>query len=87
MRKVISKEEVEEAVAVIVAKLHFRLQQKGPRSYASTHEALGIITEEYHELVEAVKLNDMDAFEKECIDVAVGCIFSVACRRAAALEW
>ena len=87
MRKDITPEQVDEALRITGEMLKRRLREKGTQSYASTHEGLGIITEEYYELVEAVTLNDMDAFEKECLDVAVGCIFSVACRRAGALDW
>lgn len=87
MRKNITQEQVDDALKATAAMLQRRLVQKGTQSYASTHEGLGIITEEYYELVEAVTLNDMDAFEKECLDVAVGCIFSIASRRAGALDW
>lgn len=87
MRKNITPEQVDEALRLTGEMLKRRLVQKGTLSYASTHEGLGIITEEFHELVDAVKSNDKDAFEKECLDVAVGCIFSIASLRAGALDW
>ena len=69
---------IEEAQSRILRKLQARLEQHGPYSYASTHEILGIIAEEYHEFVEAVQSNDSKEVESELIDIAVGCLFGVA---------
>ena len=56
-----------------------RLKEKGQGTFASTHECLGIITEEYDELKEAIQANDNDWTRKELADIAVGCIFGIAC--------
>ena len=37
---------------------------------ASTHEGLGVALEEWNELCEAVKSNDLDRIESECLDLA-----------------
>ena len=36
-------------------------------AYTSSHEALGVITEEYHELLQAIRSNNIqDIFEEAC---------------------
>lgn len=55
-----------------------RIEQKGSHSYASNHEALGLITEEYYELLKAVRKNDNENVKEELVDIAVGCIFALA---------
>ena len=49
--------------------------------FKSTHEGLGVLTEEYHELMEAIRSNDLRAVEREAIQVA-----AVAARIAECLE-
>lgn len=61
-----------------------RLKQHGPSIYASPHETLGIITEEYHELIDAVQLNDRGALTRELIDIAVAAILGLASSTAIA---
>jgi len=58
--------------------LQKRLEQKGRLCYLSTHEALGVITEEYFELVDTVRADNLDVFEKEVVDVAVTAVFAYA---------
>ncbi len=69
---------LEAAFARVETMMQKRLKQKGRLCYVSTHEALGVITEEYFEFVDAVKANDLDEFEKEVIDIAVGAVFACA---------
>jgi NTP pyrophosphatase (non-canonical NTP hydrolase) len=42
--------------------------------YRSTHEALGVIAEEFDELLRAIRYNDAEAIADEAIDVAAACI-------------
>ena len=42
--------------------------------FFSTHEALGVISEEYHELVEAIRSNRSFSIQSEPIQLAAGCI-------------
>lgn len=52
---------------------------------ASTHEALGVALEEWQELCEAVRSNDLSAIEREAIDLAAVCMrLAGACRDRAA---
>ncbi len=46
--------------------------QYGP--FASTHEALGVITEEFYELLTAVRLNYPESIKMESIQIAAACM-------------
>ena len=50
-------------------------------NFTSTHEGLGVLTEEYHELVEAVRSNRMDRIRCEAMQIA-----AVALRLAESCE-
>jgi NTP pyrophosphatase (non-canonical NTP hydrolase) len=39
-------------------------------AFASTHEALGVCLEEWHELIEQVRANDMPGIREEALDLA-----------------
>lgn len=77
-RILVIKEDVNEASSLIISKLSKRLLEKGSFGYISNHETLGIVAEEYHELVDAVRSNSDDEVMSELIDIAVGCLFGVA---------
>lgn len=82
----IKKRFVKIARQALKDKIEYRMTQKGPQSYASVHEALGIITEEYKELIDAVQSNNREHVMAELLDVAVGCIFAIACNEAGGLD-
>lgn len=69
----------------IEAKLEFRLKQKGSDTYASKHEIVGILEEEFLELKEELRIDTPEGysnFGKELMDIAVGAIFGLACIKA-----
>lgn len=68
-------------------KLQQRLSQKGHGCFASSHEALGIVTEEYHELVAAVGSNNPADVDAEMLDIAVAAIFSIVSRQSGGMDW
>jgi NTP pyrophosphatase (non-canonical NTP hydrolase) len=39
-------------------------------NFASTHEALGVALEEWHELIDAIQANDGPSIEREALDLA-----------------
>lgn len=39
-------------------------------NFASTQEALGVCLEEWNELQDAIRANDIEAIRKECLDLA-----------------
>ncbi len=62
--------------AFILADLEARIDAADKRygPFASSHEALGVITEEYSELIDAIRSNDIAAIQSEAIDLAACCI-------------
>ena len=88
MRKQITMRQAKYASLMTESKLIDRLQNdKGYGALVSRHEILGVVTEEYNELTEAVKSKTLKEVRDELIDIAVGCIFGVACIDANALDW
>lgn len=85
-RKRIRKRYVKFARRLLKDKLNSRIAQKGPYSYASVHEAYGIIAEEVKELLDAVQSNNRDHVMSELLDVAVGCVFAIACNEAGGFD-
>jgi NTP pyrophosphatase (non-canonical NTP hydrolase) len=75
------------AVEVLKQRLIERLQEKGYGTMASRHEVLGMMVEEYDELIEAVRSDSLAEVRAELLDIAVGAVFSLACIDAGLLEW
>lgn len=65
------------ALASIVSIAERAQQRYG--DFASTHEALGVALEEWHELIEAIKSNDLPWIRAEAIDLAA-VIIRLACQ-------
>ncbi len=65
------------ALEDVTSQIRKRLQTKGPQSFISKHEILGIITEEYLELVEAVRTDNSQEVEAELLDLAVAAVLSM----------
>lgn len=86
-RQRITEEQLEGARNVIRDWLRHRLDEKGCGALLSRHEILGVITEEYIELIEAVKFKSLTEVKAELRDMAVGCIFGIACIDAKAVDW
>jgi len=83
----VSEDALKISIDDIRTKTKFRLMEKGTQSFASTHELLGIITEEYQELIEAIKLNNISNIQKEVLDLAVACNFGLACFNQGTLNY
>ena len=86
-REIIPQMNIDEAFAFVKEAMGRRLVEKGYGTFASSHEVLGVLTEEHHELIEAVQSNEPKAFEDELVDVAVGAIFALACLRSFTMDW
>jgi NTP pyrophosphatase (non-canonical NTP hydrolase) len=56
----------------IVVAMEARIDKAVERygAIASTHEGLGVACEEWDELRDAIRANDLQAVERECIDLA-----------------
>lgn len=74
----VSQSVLQSAVALTVEYLKRRMEKHGVYSCIGPHETLGIITEEYQELIGAIHANDREETKKELIDIAVSCIFGLA---------
>jgi len=68
--------EIQVALDALRSTLQRRLDQHGKGKFCSTHEGLGVITEEYHELVDAVQSNEPSDYKSECLDVAVAAFWA-----------
>jgi hypothetical protein len=78
-RNKVTLDQVDEGLRQLREEILRRLDQHGPGEFVSTHEILGVVTEEYHELVDAVK--DNQAVDHELMDIAVGALFGAICLR------
>lgn len=84
----ISADQVNMAFRVAQTHMADVLNRKGPGTFASTHEILGVLEDERRELVKAVQAKQPLAdIRHELLDQAVICIFGVACMDAGALDW
>ena len=86
-REKIRKESLDTATQETISMIHHRLIQKGDGTYSSIHEILGIVAEEYDELIDAVRKNNQMECYKELKDIAVGCIIAMACIQQQSLDW
>ena len=86
-RKQLSEDSFKEVLTIIKLALFNRLKEKGYGAASSSHEILGIVTEEYLELVEAVRKNDRRNMEQELIDIVVGCILGLNSYYEDTLDW
>ena len=70
---------IDGAAQAIHSALTKRLMEKGFGSFASSHEILGILDEEYDEMRDEVRANDIEGLRNELIDIAVAAQFAIAC--------
>ena len=76
-----------DAIVSLEAELDRNLDENGTGTFASTHEILGVLTEEYTKLIAAVRSNEVSDVRKKLLALAVGCVFAVACIDAQTLDW
>jgi len=86
-RPVITDADLERVIQVVVRKLEFRMKEKGRGAFVSSHEIMGIVSEEYDEMKEAVQENDHNKLFDELADIAVGSIKGMASMQAGKLDW
>lgn len=56
--------------AALALSIRIAAADKRYGAFASTHEALGVASEEWDELRDAIRANDMDAIRHEALDLA-----------------
>ena len=74
----LSSESISKAIELLKRNITIRISRHGKICHANTHESLGIVTEEFHELVDAVKKNGVASIIREMMDVSVGALIGVA---------
>ena len=86
-RQRITKGELREVVKLVSYHLFRRLDTKGYGTWLSRHEILGILEEELYETKKAVHEGTIEDVRYELVDVAVGCLFAIACINSKTLDW
>lgn len=86
-RHQLTQEEFDHAIEAVTRKLEYRQKQKGMGTYASCHEALGVLEEEYDEYLDEVHDRNTEGQVKELIDIAVGCIWAIASINSGGQDW
>jgi hypothetical protein len=62
-RKIVNYKLLNKSIIELRDKINYRLEEKGYGTMASMHEIMGIVTEEYHELIEDLHQNNIRNFE------------------------
>ena len=83
----VTEEDIRAGLDRLERELARRLSQNGFGIFVSTHEVLGVVQEEIHELHDAVKSNDNDAVAQECWDIAVGALFGYISHHTGRMDW
>jgi len=82
-RDMITDEQIERAKELIVERLHAVIEQKGKDSFASAQELRGVLNTEVDEFNKEVRVHgNSRRLKHELCDVAITCIFGIACINA-----
>jgi len=88
MRARVNEEFIDLAIDELKNHVKSCLKRHGDGTFASKHEAYGILAEEVQELLSAIEKNyDSDRLELEFKDVAQVCVFALACLKAKTMDW
>lgn len=87
IRPEITNPQIIDAMETLRTRLDYHLILKGPGAFLSRHEILGVVTEEYHETINAVQNESLQRVKEELIDIAAACVFGCACIDAGATQW
>ncbi len=74
----VKRKHLEEALDLIIERVKARKEKRNGKPYASRHEMLGKVTEEYDELMLAVRKEKKADIKAETADVAEACIYAIA---------
>lgn len=78
-RPQITKEQVDAGLDKLKKAMYHRLEKHGYGTFLSNHEIAGVVAEEYHELMDALRHDNDDEYRSELLDVAVAAAFGVIC--------
>ena len=74
----VTRNHLNAAFDLLNARLDSRIDRHGDMSHASVHESLGVIVEEYNELLVEIHANNVQGSADEGIDLALAAIYMVA---------
>ncbi len=86
-RHQLTDNDVNTAYLAARSEINRRLKEKGRGILVTTHEILGVVTEEYHELVNAVTAADPTQVADELYDLAVACLVGAASMETGETQW
>lgn len=89
-RKKVPVGDIENALSALRHRLHYRVKQYGDHGFASIHEILGLISEEFREFEEEVHSDKSELRYKissELLDIAVGCIWGYLSIAHKTIDW
>ncbi len=87
-RTQISNEQIDVGLLRLSVELRERMEKHGWGTFSSRHEILGAITEEMHELEDAVRTSkDGEEIADELMDIAVGALFGHICVKEGTVDW
>jgi len=86
-RDQLSLQQFKSALEAVEKTLRMRLTQKGMWGSCSIHEILGVLVEEYDELLENIRANRHDGIRRELLDIAVACVWDIASIDSEKLHW
>lgn len=86
-RKPLTELAIARVLEIVEKRLKQRIKEKGPHGLASFHEGLGLLAEEYHELMDAARSNDNGLIRYETEDIAVAAIYILASMDSGTLDW
>ena len=86
-RPQLTDEDLKKAVAILVGKIHERLDEKGKGIFMTSHEVYGIISEEHHELLHAIETGTGEEIYDEMLDIAVAALVGMASAESGGMEW
>jgi NTP pyrophosphatase (non-canonical NTP hydrolase) len=72
-----TEREIEWAFELLRNNLQKRIKQHGLEKHSSPAESMGILLEEWKELIDAHQSNDTNEFAQEMLDVGVTCIWAI----------
>ena len=67
--------------------LNVQKKKKGLGAFVSSHEILGVLTEEFDELKDAVRDNDTAQLKMELLDIMIGAFWGICSIEQSTLDW
>lgn len=87
MRSPITVAETNKALKDLISHLSLKVQAKGNGSFASCHEAMGVLEEEVQEFKNEIHNNNHKAQYKELLDVAVAALWGYISIKLEKVDW